>query len=321
VTAFAQPLWLLLLLPVLLLPLQSRLTGRNALAVARVGREGAPFSLRVALAWVPGALRVVGLALVVLALARPQLTRRETVVESEGLDIVLALDTSGSMRAEDLTIGMLPVDRLGLAKSVIAKFVEARPHDRIGLVVFGEEAFTQSPLTLDHETLIDMLERVEIGVAGSEGTAIGTGLAVAAKRLKDLEAPGRLIILLTDGRNNAGRVSPLEAADAAAALDIKVYTVGVGAEQRSIFGMLAGDGLDERLLTEMAERTEGRFFRATDAGSLQRIYETIDELEPSPAEVSQIVDQVELFRTFLVPGLVVLVTELLLSATWLRRGP
>ena len=320
-TSFAHPWWLLLLLPVLLLPLQRWLTGRNALAVAATRAAGGRRSVRTLVAWVPGALRVFGLALVVLALARPQLTRQETVVESEGLDIVLALDTSGSMREQDLTLGMMPIDRLGVAKSVLSEFVKARPNDRIGLVVFGEEAFTQSPLTLDHTTLLDMLDRVQIGVAGSEGTAIGTGLAVAAKRLADLEAPGRLVILLTDGRNNQGRVSPLEAAEAAATLDIKVYTVGVGAEHRGFFGLLGGDGLDEKLLTEVAERTDGRFFRATDAGSLQRIYEIINEIEPSPAEVTQIVDHVELFRRFLVPGLVALVAELLLSATWLRRGP
>jgi len=320
-TSFAHPWWLLLLVPVLLLPLQRWVTGRNALAVATVQTGSGRRTLRTLFAWVPSALRVMGLSLVVLALARPQLTRKEEVVESEGLDIVLALDTSGSMREQDLTLGMLPIDRLGVAKSVLSEFVKARPHDRIGLVVFGEEAFTQSPLTLDHTTLLDMLERVSIGVAGSEGTAIGTGLAVAAKRLADLEAPGRLVILLTDGRNNQGRVTPLEASEAAAVLGIKVYTVGVGAEHRGFFGLLGGDGLDEKLLTEVAEAADGRFFRATDAGSLQRIYETINELEPSPAQVTQIVDHMELFRRFLIPGLVALVAELLLSASWLRRGP
>lgn len=317
----AHPAFLLLLLPVLAIPLQGRLTGRNALAVPRLDALRGGFSVRVALAWVPTALRVVGLALVVIALARPRETRRDVQVESDGLDIVLAVDISGSMRAEDFTLGLQPVNRLQVAKGVMARFVEGRPHDRIGVVVFGEEAFTQVPLTLDHDTLVEMLDQIEIGVAGAQGTAIGTGLAVSAKRLKDLDAPGRLVVLLTDGRNNAGRISPMDAAQAAAALGIKVYAIGVGAQSRAI-GLFGGaDGLDEQGLTRMAEATGGRFFRATDSNSLQQIYETIDELEPSPAVVTELVDHVERFRDFLVPGLLLLLADVLLSATLLRRGP
>jgi Ca-activated chloride channel family protein len=277
------------------------------------------WTLRLLLAPVPTALGMAGQALVVLARARPQVSHREVVVESDGLDIVLSVDTSGSMKAEDFSRGLTPVNRLQVAKGVIASFIEGRPHDRIGLVVFGEEGFTQVPLTLDHATLLDMLDQVEIGMAGPQGTAIGTGLAVAARRLKELESKSRLVILLTDGRNNAGRVSPMEAAQAAAALGIKVYTIGVGAERG--IGLFQGDGLDEEGLTRIAEATGGRYFRATDSDSLRRIYETIDELEPSPAEVSEIVDEVELFRTFLVPGLAALGLQLLLSQTLLRRGP
>lgn len=315
----ASPWWLLLLVPVLLLPLQARLTGRNRLAIGRLDEMRRTWTLRLVLAPLPPALGVIGLALVVLALARPQISHREVVVESEGLDIMLSVDTSGSMKAEDFSRGLTPVNRLQVAKGVIASFVEGRPHDRVGLVVFGEEAFTQVPLTLDHATLLEMLRQVEIGVAGPQGTAIGTGLAVAARRLQELESKSRIVILLTDGRNNAGKVGPMEAAQAAAALGIKVYTVGVGAD-RGLFGML-GDGLDEDGLTRIAEATGGRYFRATDADSLRRIYETIDELEPSPAEVSEIVEKVELFRQFLVPGLVALGLQLVLSHTLLRRGP
>ncbi len=317
---FASPWAFGLLLPVLLLPLQGRLTGVNRLAVARVDAMERRVTLRVLLAWLPGALRLLGLALLVFALARPRVTRRDVRVESEGLDIMLAVDTSGSMRADDFTQGLTPVNRLQVAKGVMAEFIDSRPHDRIGLVVFGEEAFTHVPLTLDHHSLQTTLKQVEIGTAGAQGTAIGSAIAIGAKRLKDLDAPDKLLILLTDGRNNAGRIGPTEAAQAAAALDIKVYTIGVGVAQRSPFGLLS-DGLDEAGLTRIAELTGGRFFRATNTDSLIRIYETIDELEPSPAEVIQLVEHDERFRMFLVPGLVLLVLQGLLGLTWLRRFP
>lgn len=317
---FAAPWAFLLVVPVLLHPLQRRLTGRNMLAVPKLSDRTRRLTVRLALAWFPGVLQIVGLLLVVTALARPRVTRRDVMVESEGLDIILAIDTSGSMQAPDLGGGMRDLNRLQVAKSVMAEFIEGRPHDRLGVVVFGEEAFTHVPLTLDHDTLLSIMDQVEIGVAGRQGTAIGSALAVSAKRLKDLPAPSRLVLLLTDGQNNAGSISPLEAAQAAAALGIKVYTIGVGSEVRTLFGRLP-DGLDERGLTRVAEITGGKYFRATDVDSLQTIYATIDELEPSPAEVTQLIEHEEWFRTFLVPGLGILALQFLLSTTWLRRGP
>lgn len=319
--SWAHPWVLLLLIPVALLLFRRRLVSRNRLAVGRVASMERGWSLRLLLAWVPGVLQIAGLACVVIALARPQITRQDTVVESEGLDIVLAVDTSGSMRAEDFSVGYKSVDRLAVAKGVIAEFIKGRPHDRIGVVVFGEEAFTFVPLTLDHAGLLSILDDVQIGIAGAQGTAVGTAIAVSAKRLKDLDAPDKLIILLTDGRSNAGRITPLEAAQAAAALGIRVYTVGVGAERRGLLGLAYGDGLDEEGLNRIAELTGGRFFRATDSNSLQRIYETIDELEPSPAEVRQLVSHEERFRDWLVPGVLLLFGQILLGGTWLRRGP
>mgnify|MGYP001216226932 CR=1 FL=1 len=316
----ASPWALLLLIPVLLLPLQGRLTGRNRLAVARIASMKPRWTVRRLMAPLPRLLQVAGLALLVGALARPQIVKKDVWVESEGLDIILAVDASGSMRAEDLTEGITPVNRLQVAKGVMARFVEARPNDRIGIVVFGEEAFTQVPLTLDHDTLTDMLRQVEIGVAGAQGTAVGTAIAVSAKRLKDLDGKSRLVILVTDGRSNAGRISPMEAAQAAAALGIRVYTIGVGAAQRSVFG-LGGDGLDEAGLTRIAETTGGKYFRATDTDGLAKVYETINELEPSPAEVVQLVDRDEKFRWLLIPGLATLALQAFLSATLLRRGP
>lgn len=319
-TELASPWALLLLIPVFLLPFQARFTGRNRLAVAGIDTMHDRWTVRRALAWVPRFLQVVGLALLVGALARPQIVRKDVWVESEGLDIILAVDASGSMRQDDFTAGVTPVTRLQVAKGVMAQFVAERPNDRIGVVVFGEEAFTQVPLTLDHETLADMLQQVEIGVAGAQGTAVGTAIAVSAKRLKDLEGKSRLVILLTDGRSNAGRITPMEAAQAAAALDIKVYTIGVGAERGGLFG-LGGEGLDTEGMTRIAEVTGGRYFRATDTDSLKKIYETINELEPSPAEVIQLVDRDERFRMLLIPGLAALGLQALLSATLLRRGP
>lgn len=318
---FGSPWAFLLLIPVLLLPLQRGVSGRNALAVPGLAHVRHGFSLRRLVWWAPGVLQVVGLALLVVALARPRLVRRSVSVESEGLDIMLVLDTSGSMREEDLTSQGMPANRLQVAKGVMAEFIAGRPHDRIGLVVFGEEAFTQVPLTLDHQSLRSSLRSVEIGVAGSRGTAIGSAIAVSGKRLKDLEAPERIMILLTDGQNNAGRIDPMQAAEAAAALGIRVYTIGVGQRRSGALSMLMNDGIDERGLTAVAEATGGQYFRATDARSLQRIYDTIDELEPSTAEVREIVDYVENFRRWLVPGLALLGLQLLLAQTWLRRGP
>jgi len=318
---FANPWAFALLIPVLLLPLQRYVTGRNVLAVPRLADRDRRLTARLVFAWVPGVLQVVALSLMVTALARPRLTRRDVRVESEGLDIILAVDTSGSMRATDFSLGAQQVNRLQVAKGVMGEFIEGRPHDRIGVVVFGEEAFTHVPLTIDHQTLLSIMDQVEIGVAGAQRTAIGSAIAVSAKRLKDLDAPERLVILLTDGRDNGDQITPMEAAQAAAALNIKLYTIGVGAQSRGGLFMALSDGLDEAGLRKIAEVTGGQYFRATDAKSLERIYETIDQLEPSPAEVIELVQHEELFRRFLVPGVGLLALQLLLSGTVLRRGP
>lgn len=321
---FASPwAWALLLPLVLQVVLQRRLTGRNVLAVPGLAHLGGGWSPRVWVHWLPGLLRFLGLVLCVVALARPRVPHRSVSVESEGLDILLAVDTSGSMREQDFTSGGRAVDRLQVAKGVMAQFIENRPHDRIGVVVFGEEAFTQVPLTLDHTTLLEALHAVEIGVAGDRGTAIGNAIAVGAKRLKDLEAPDRVLILLTDGENNAGEIAPMQAAEAASALDITIYTIGVGSKRRRGIGLLLpnGGGPDDRGLTAIAETTGGKYFRATDTSSLQKIYATIDELEPSTAEVRELVDYEELYRDWLVPGLGLLVVSTLLGQTVLRKGP
>lgn len=316
---------LLLLVPVVLLPAQGAVTGVNRLAVARIEGHRQRFSLRLALAWLPGALLLVALGSLVVALARPMEVERRVDRSNEGLDILLAIDTSCSMEATDLVAGGRPVSRLEVAKGVIAEFISVRPNDRIGLVAFGEEAFTHVPLTLDHPSLVDVLRQVQIGMAGARGTAIGTAIAVSARRLKQVDNPERVLILLTDGENNAGRVQPLEAADAAAAIGVRVYTIGVtgGGRRGGLAGLLGprGDEIDVQMMTAVAERTGGAFFRATSAEGLANVYKTIDELERSPAEVYEDLEEHDWYRYALLPGLAALVLHLLLISTLLRRWP
>lgn len=317
--------WLLLLVPVVLLPAQAALTGTNRLAVADASRHRQRLTLRLLFAFVPGALLIIALGALVVALARPMEVERRIDRSAEGLDILLVVDTSCSMDATDLVAGGQRVTRLEVAKGVMAEFIEGRPNDRIGVVVFGEEAFTHVPLTLDHQSLLDVLKQVQIGVAGGRGTAIGTAIAVGARRLKQVDSPERVMILLTDGENNAGRYTPLEAADAAAAVGVRVYTVGVtGGGRGGGFGRIfrgGGDEIDERMMRAVADRTGGAFFRATSAEALAKVYRTIDELERSPAEVFEDIDEHEWYRYALLPGLLALGLQLLLGSTLLRRFP
>jgi Ca-activated chloride channel family protein len=329
VITFANP-WALALAPlVLLLPLQPRWTGVARLEVPGPGVLRPPnrWRLRTALRHLPRALQMAGLLALLVALARPQRTWKDTRVTSEGLDIMLAIDTSQSMSERDFVVRGEAVDRLSVAKGVIAQFVEERPHDRVGVVLFGEEAFTHVPLTLDHTTLQAVLADVQLGVAGGGSTAVGTAIAVASKRMKDLDAPSRVVILVTDGRSNAGRFTPEQAAQLAADLGIKVYTIGVGGGAGAGLGgmfrqMLGGsDGVDEPTLRAVAERTGAKFFRAKDTSTLVDVYREIDELEPSPAEVEEIAHHDELFARALMPAALLLALAQALSATWLRRAP
>ncbi len=318
-----DPLWLLLLLLLPLLWLREK--HRAAFVWSSLGVIQGGDSWRVSLAWLPRGLRLAGLTACVVALARPQLTHRETVVKSEGIDIVVALDISGSMESADFSLQGRKASRLDVAKMVIADFVEGREHDRIGLVVFGEEAFTQVPLTLDHDALVGFLADIQIGMAGRSATAIGQGIAVASKRLASLEAESKVVILLTDGRSNAGSLSPELAAQAAHALDVRVYTIGVGSHGGRVgglFGMLRSEGeIDEETLQLVADTTGARYFRATDTRSLVQIYETIDQLEKTTAEVVQYVRREELYRWALLPGLALILIGLGLGHTLFRRLP
>jgi Ca-activated chloride channel family protein len=272
-------------------------------------------------------LRGVTIALVVAALARPQMVLRETWRESDGLDILLAIDTSGSMEAPDMGTGGASVTRLEAGKRVMVEFVEGREGDRIGLLLFGQEAFIQVPLTHDHVALADFIREIDIGAAGKRATAVGDAIAVATKRMKDLEAPSKLVVLVTDGRSNAGQVSALQAAEAAAALGVKVYTIGIGGAGTASRGLLTawmggqGADIDEPMMRRVAAITGAKYWRATDASTLREVYANIDLLETSPAKSKEFVHRDELFRDFLLPAIGLWLAELLLGLGPLRRLP
>ncbi|MSQ01940.1 MAG: VWA domain-containing protein [Myxococcales bacterium] len=320
---WASPLWFLALplavLPVvgLFRPWALRFSSFSAMRGGRSWRSN--------LAWVPALAQSAVLVLVLVALARPQRVMRETERESEGVDIVLAIDTSGSMRADDMGLGATRLTRLQAGQRVMAEFVDQRPNDRIALVVFGEEAFTQVPLTLDHVGLDDFIGQLEVGLAGKSATAVGDAIAVASKRLKELKAPSKVIILVTDGKSNSGQIDPVLAAEAAAALGIRVYTIGVGASgaPSGLLGMFsaAGAEVDERTLGQIASVTGGQYFRATDTRALAAVYARIDELEPSTARVKEYVHRDELFLWWLGPALTLLLLDLIVGSTLLRRIP
>lgn len=271
------------------------------------------------------ALRIAAVTLLIIAMARPQRGRDESKRRTEGLDIELVIDTSGSMRALDFMIEGRRENRIDVVKQVITEFVKQRPDDRIGTVVFGTHAFAQAPMTLDHDILMEYIDHIEVGLAG-DATAIGDGIGVAVNRLKALQSKNRIIILLTDGASNAGKVEPTDAAQAAKALGIKVYTIGVGTEGfvsiPTQFGMqkIKAD-LDETLLKGIAQTTDGRYFRAMDTEALREVYRTIDSLEKSVVEVKVFHNTEEQFAFFVWPGLLLLLMELGLGITRLRNLP
>jgi Ca-activated chloride channel homolog len=271
-------------------------------------------------------LRMLAVALLFIAMARPQSGSQERELSTEGIDIVMVLDISGSMKAEDFQ----PNNRLFVAKEEIETFISKRVSDRIGLVVFARTAFTQCPLTLDYDVLKSFLRQVDFGII-DDGTAIGTALATAVNRLKDSEAKSKVIILLTDGVNNSGEIDPLTAANIARTFDMKVYTIGVGRPGNShytvddpIFGkrvVYMANEIDEESLTQIAEATGGKYFRARSKGELGAIYEDIDKLEKTEIKVKQYVNYKELFPRFLIFGLILLFAEAALSQTVLRKVP
>jgi Ca-activated chloride channel family protein len=271
------------------------------------------------------ALRVAALVGFIVAFARPQTGVTSETVTTEGIDIVLAMDVSSSMLAEDLA-----PNRLEAAKAVAAEFVAGRRNDRVGLVVFAGEAFTQAPLTLDHSVIVDLLTQMEVGMI-ADGTTVGMGLATAVKRLQASSAESKVVVLLTDGRSNTGEIGPVTAAQMAQALGVKVYTIGVGSRGTArvpIDDPLVGRryvtmqvDVDEPTLQAVAETTGGLYFRATDTEGLAQIYQEIDALETTEIEVENFTSYGELFHFPLAAGLILLCLEVSLGQTFLRKLP
>lgn len=327
---FAYPVLLVLLLPVagwLAFSLWKKpvsITYSMTSKMARLAGKGNRF-----LAKVPVFIRTACLILLVLAAARPQFYNVSREIRSSGVDIMLCLDTSGSMRALDFKIDDEPVTRLTAVKKVVSDFIRKRKTDRIGMVVFGEEAFTQTPLTMDKGLLLGLVEKMEIGMAGDR-TAIGSAIAVGGKRLKDLKANSRILILLTDGRNNAGDITPDAAAEAVRALGVKVYSIGVGGKGPAPFRVKSFFGtrvvhqrvdLDEATLKKVASLGHGKYFRAADSERLSEIYDIIDREEKTEIKVKEFFHFKELYPFFLIPALIFLGLEIFLKTIVLRMIP
>jgi Ca-activated chloride channel family protein len=326
---FANPklLWLLVLLaPMLAWYIYRSLKGGATIRISTTDTfAGYSKTLKYYLRHLPFVLCCGVVALVIVALARPQSTESGSTTQTEGIDIVLALDISGSMLARDF----LP-DRIAAAKDVAANFVNDRRGDRIGLVAFAGESFTQSPLTTDKATLLNLLSLVKTGMI-DDGTAIGNGLATSINRLRESDAKSKVIILLTDGVNNAGQIAPMTAAEIARSFDIKVYTIGVGTHGEAPYPALDMWGntvmvnvpveIDEQILTDIASMTGGQYFRATDKKSLQAIYDQINKLETSEIDTEEYTLYHELYGRFALWALILLVVEFLLKALYLRQIP
>ena len=285
---------------------------------------GLPRSPWLALRRLPPALFAAGLVCLVVAASRPQKGMSESRVETEGVDIVLLVDTSTSMRADDFSTAIKRMDRLDAAKSVLSQFIQARPDDRMGIVAFAAMPYTIAPLTTDHAWLMLQMDRLQTGML-EDATAIGDAIASGVNRLRDSKAKSKIAILLTDGINNAGRLAPQDAAQAAAALGIKVYTIGAGSDQpraTGIFGfMQPGGEIDEATLKKIAETTHASYFRATDIKSLEATYKAIDQMEKTKIELDQYTRYEERFAPFLVIGLLCLSVEMALAFTRLGRLP
>src|SRR3982075_1158585 len=314
---FLQPqwLWLLTLLPVVML-LRGRRGPVAAIEFSDVGlaREVARSSRSRAGGWL-WLLPILAGALMIVGLARPQRAHSRPEVAANGIDIVLGLDVSGSMQALDFLVDNRRVNRIEVVKSVVSKFIEERPSDRIGLIAFAAAPYLVSPLTLDHDWLQQNLERVNTAIAAEDGTAIGSAIAASVNRLRTTAAKSKVVILLTDGMNNTGKISPIAAAEAAKALGVKIYTIGVGVrgmapipvrdELGNIHMIMDKVDVDEKTLEGVADATGGTFYRATDTDSLRKIYEQINRLEKTAQSVQKFEHYDELYAWAILPSLVI----------------
>ena len=273
------------------------------------------------MAFVVPALASIGIGCLIIALARPVIEKQEHTIEKEGIDIMLAVDVSGSMNAEDFRQDGVDRSRIDISKQVLENFIVGRSEDRLGMVLFGEQAYTYVPLTLEHDGILGFLRGIDVGLAGEGATAIGDGIAIASQRLLNRENDNQIIILLTDGRNNIG-LSPIEAAQAAATLGIRVYTIGIGTEVGKVKGRFnASSGVNKEVLENVASTSDGRFYRATDAETLTKIYEEIDRLEPTTAQSIVYTHRKELAFGWMLCSLICWLMVGVLSETWLRRIP
>lgn len=322
-----QLLWLLLLLPLLGF-LRGRRGPTPALVFSNVSQIATLAGVRKARPGkLLGLLRLAALGLLIIGLARPQLGNTTTEIQASGIDILLAVDVSGSMEALDFTLRNKRVNRLEVVKSVVSRFIKDRPNDRIGLLAFAGKPYLVCPLTLDHNWLQERLESLQVGMV-EDGTAIGSAIASGVNRLRDRDAKSRIMILLTDGMNNAGKASPLTAAEAAETLGIKVYTIGAGTRGeapmpvRDQFGrrrlIRMKVDIDEKTLSRVAEITGARYFRATDTKSLEKIYDEINAMEATTRTIKHFSQYRELFHWFVLAALGLLAVELIVSR---RRLP
>lgn len=329
---FQQPAWFWAFA---LLPLVWLWRGRRGPVAAveysdtSLAREAAQHT-RSRIGWIVGTLPIIAAGCIIVALARPQRTFSHLEVTAGGIDIVLAVDISGSMQALDFKVGDTAVSRIAVVKSVVARFIDERPNDRIGLVAFAGVPYLVSPLTLDHDWLQQNLERVDTGT-NDDGTAIGSAIAAAVNHLRTRTTKSKVVILLTDGVNNTGLVPPLAAAEAARAFGVKVYTVGVGVRGQARIPVRDQAGrtqmistfvdVDEAPLRTIATETGGRFYRATDTDSLRQIYEQINQYETSAQTVQKIGHSVDIYQWALYPALGLMALWALLRYTRFRRLP
>jgi len=330
---FANSTYLLLLILLIPVIVWYILKGRKRGATLQVSTtsafDGVGRNYKHWLIHVPFVLRMVALAMIIIILARPQTVDRWQDTEVEGIDIMLAVDVSTSMLSQDL----LP-DRLEAAKAVASEFINGRPNDNIGLTIFAGEAFTQCPLTVDHAVLLNLFNSISSDIAANgiieDGTAIGMGIANAVTRLKDSQAKSKVIILLTDGSNNRGEISPLMAAEIAKSYGIRVYTIGVGSNGTAPYPMQTSRGIqmvnipveiDEDVLRSIAQTADGQYYRATSNTKLKEVYEEIDKLERTKLQVRELSKNQEAYEPFALVLVICLLLELLLKQTVLRTIP
>jgi Ca-activated chloride channel homolog len=321
-------LWLLIIVPLLLVwYLLKQKTFNAEMNVSSLKNfEGIKATTKARLRHFPFVLRLLAIALLIIVLARPQSRSSWKDVKTEGIDMVMALDISGSMLAKDFK-----PNRLEAAKEVVSEFIESRPNDRIGLVIFSGESFTQCPLTSDHAVIKNLFKDIHTGMV-ADGTAIGNGLATAVSRVKDSKAKSKVVILLTDGVNNQGSVTPLTAAEIARAFNVRVYTIGVGTIGKALapvamypdgsyqYGYVDVD-IDEKTLSQIAESTGGKYFRATDNDKLKEVYGEIDRLEKTIFEEKNFTNKAERFLPFAIAAFILLALEFILKNTVFKTIP